>query len=73
MTTGLAPENAPKTIVILEEQLAIAEQLQAIEESAGCWRNEHHPDMATGANIDAWLLDLRKSWPPNNQQGTNDQ
>ena len=47
---------------ILEEQLAIAEQLQAIEESAGCWRDEHHPDMASGGDIDRWLATLRGNW-----------
>ena len=47
---------------ILEEQLAIAEQLQAIEESAGCWRDERHPDMASGGDIDRWLANLRGNW-----------
>jgi hypothetical protein len=47
---------------ILEEYLALEEQMNALAETAGCWRDEHHPDMATGADIDNWLKDLRGSW-----------
>jgi hypothetical protein len=47
---------------ILEERLAIEEQLQAFDESAGCWSNERHPDMATGEDIDDWLATLRGRW-----------
>jgi len=45
----------------IEEQLAILEQAAAIEESAGAWRDEDYPDMATGENIDHWLAGLRGS------------
>ncbi len=47
---------------ILEEYLALEEQLTALDETAGCWSDERHPEMATGADIDRWLVDLRGSW-----------
>jgi len=47
---------------ILEERLAIEEQLQALDESAGCWSDEQHPDMITDEDIDAWLARLRGGW-----------
>ncbi len=34
------------------EQVALAEQQAAIEETAGAWRDENHPDMQTGEDID---------------------
>ncbi len=45
----------------VEEQLAILEQAIAIEESAGAWRDEDYPDMATDEDIDRWLAELRGS------------
>jgi hypothetical protein len=47
---------------ILEEYLALEEQISALDETAGCWRDEHHPDMTTDADIDNWLVNLRGSW-----------
>jgi hypothetical protein len=47
---------------ILEEYLAIEEQLDALDETAGCWSDEHHPDMVTDQDIDSWLADLRSNW-----------
>lgn len=46
----------------LEEKLALAEQAQALEEAAGIWTDEHHPEMATGEDIDRWLAELRGNW-----------
>jgi len=47
---------------ILEEHLALEEQLNVLDETAGCWRDENHPEMATTADIDNWLVNLRTSW-----------
>jgi hypothetical protein len=47
---------------ILEERLAIEEQLQALEESAGSWSDERHPNMASSEDIDTWLANLRQNW-----------
>jgi hypothetical protein len=51
---------------MLEEHLAIEEQSQALDESAGCWNDQRHPDMATGEDIDAWLVTLRGRWQRQN-------
>jgi len=46
----------------VEEKLALEEQAVAIEEAAGCWRDEDHPEMRTEEEIDRWLATLRRSW-----------
>jgi len=46
----------------VEERLALEDQLQAIEESAGCWRDEDHPKLMSDEDIDSWLDLLRGSW-----------
>ena len=48
----------------LVERLALTEQALALEESAGAWSDENHPEMQDGAAIDRWLANLRQSWPP---------
>jgi hypothetical protein len=34
----------------------------ALEESAGAWTEQSHPEMQDGAAIDRWLTRLRQSW-----------
>lgn len=46
----------------LAERLALAEQVLALEESAGAWSDEGHPEMADDQAIDRWLAGLRASW-----------
>jgi metal-responsive CopG/Arc/MetJ family transcriptional regulator len=46
----------------LEERLALEEQVTALEETAGAWSDQHHPEMRTDEDIDRWLADLRSSW-----------
>jgi len=46
----------------LAERLALAEQMLALEESAGVWSDEGHPEMADDEAIDRWLAGLRASW-----------
>jgi hypothetical protein len=46
----------------LAERLALTEQQLALEESAGAWSNERHPEMQDDAAIDRWLIELRQSW-----------
>jgi hypothetical protein len=50
------------TAEAIEERLAIAEQLAALEETAGAWSDERHPDMRSEADIDQWLTSLRPAW-----------
>jgi len=47
----------------IESQLAIEEQMAAVEETAGAWTEEKHPELKTEEDIDAWLQNLRQSWP----------
>ena len=47
----------------IESQLAIEEQIAVVEETAGAWKEEKHPEMKTEEDIDAWLQNLRQSWP----------
>lgn len=35
------------------------EQLEAIDNAAGAWKDEHHSDMKTDEDIDRWLKNLR--------------
>lgn len=46
----------------LAERLALADQLLALEESAGAWSDEGHPEMVDDEAIDRWLAGLRVSW-----------
>lgn len=46
----------------VEEKLALQEQLAAVEEAAGGWSDEDHPELRTEADIDRWLTELRWSW-----------
>jgi hypothetical protein len=46
----------------VEERLALEDQLQAIEESAGCWTDEDHPELMSDEDIDSWIDLLRGSW-----------
>jgi hypothetical protein len=43
----------------VEERLALEEQVAALEESAGAWSDQNHPEMRTDEDIDRWLADLR--------------
>ena len=46
----------------VSKQIAIVKQTQGIEESAGIWTDEHHPDMQDDKAIDQWLEDTRQDW-----------
>lgn len=46
----------------LEERLALEEQTLALDEAAGAWSDENHPDMLDDAAIDRWLAEVRSSW-----------
>ena len=46
----------------LEERLALEEQIVALEETAGAWSEQNHPEMRTDEDIDRWLGKLRRSW-----------
>lgn len=59
----VAPRRRGRFIAeAIEERLALEEQLAALDETAGAWSDENHPDMLTEEQIDDWLDNLRRSW-----------
>ncbi len=46
----------------IEEHLSLVEQVAALEETAGAWSLEHHPDMGDDEGINEWLKESRQSW-----------
>ncbi len=59
----VAPRERSAFIVqAVEEKLALQEQLAAIEETAGSWKDKDHPEMQTDEGIDRWLAELSSSW-----------
>jgi len=46
----------------IEERLALVEQLAVLDETAGTWTDERHPEMRTDEDIDRWIENLRASW-----------
>jgi len=45
---------------ILERELRRRKRKAAIQDSAGAWKDEDHPDMLTGEDIDRWIEEQRK-------------
>jgi hypothetical protein len=46
----------------VQEQLAILEQAQAVDEAAGIWQDDDYPELGNDRNIDQWLAQLRQDW-----------
>ena len=53
----------------LSERLILEEQRLALEESAGAWADESHPELRDDEAIDRWLADLRRTWVTPQQPG----
>ena len=45
---------------ILARELRRRQRKAAIAASAGAWKDEDHPDMLTGEDIDRWIEEQRK-------------
>jgi metal-responsive CopG/Arc/MetJ family transcriptional regulator len=59
----VAPRQRSAFIVeAVDEKLALQEQLAAIEEAAGSWQNEDHPEIQTEQATDHWLTESRRAW-----------
>lgn len=60
-----------EVIVAATEELVRKMRLLAVlEETAGAWTDENHPDLATPEDVDAWLRDVRVRWrtsPPDGE------
>ncbi len=61
---SIVPQRARSRFIAeaIEERVAIAEQRAAIEEAAGIWKDENHPEMLTDKDIDLWIRELRSTW-----------
>lgn len=44
---------------VLTRELRRKRLLQALEESAGAWSDEDHPELATAEDIDRWIAEGR--------------
>ena len=49
-------------IQAIEEQLALAEQVSALDEAVGLWNDELHPELQTPDDVNQWVKSLRSSW-----------
>jgi metal-responsive CopG/Arc/MetJ family transcriptional regulator len=47
-------------VELLERELQRREQLEAIDASAGIWREQDHPELAEG--IENWVRNMRAEW-----------
>lgn len=45
---------------VLARELRRRKLREAIEKSYGAWKDEDHPDMLTGADIDRWIEEQRR-------------
>ena len=45
---------------VLARELRRRKLKAALKASAGAWKDEDHPDMLTGADIDRWIEEQRK-------------
>ena len=45
---------------VLARELRRRKLREAIEKSFGAWKDEDHPDMMTGADIDRWIEEQRR-------------
>lgn len=63
MDEFVPPEERNSFIVeMLKEQLDLLDQVRVLDETAGAWKEENHPDMRTPEDIDRWLANLRSNW-----------
>jgi hypothetical protein len=45
-------------VELLEREIRRREQLKAVAEAAGCWKDESHPELAHGS--EAWIREMRQ-------------
>jgi hypothetical protein len=58
------PVRQRSTFIVeaIKEQLDLVEQMAVLEETAGAWSDDNHPDMRTPEDIDRWVAELRSTW-----------
>jgi metal-responsive CopG/Arc/MetJ family transcriptional regulator len=55
--TGGQKHRTHFIVEVLETELQRREQVAALEEAAGCWKDENHPELANGS--EAFIRELR--------------
>ena len=59
-----------EVIVAATEELVRKMRLLAVlEETAGAWTDENHPDLATPGDVETWLRDVRARWRTSPPEG----
>lgn len=59
-------------VAATEELLRKMRLLAVLEETAGAWTDENHPDLAAPEDVDTWLRDVRARWRTSNSEGEDD-
>jgi hypothetical protein len=49
---------------LLERELWRMRFAKALEESAGAWKAEDHPDLKTAEDVEAYVRRIRETWMP---------
>jgi hypothetical protein len=57
-----ARQRSSFIVEAIKEYLDLAEDLAVLEETAGAWKEENHPDLRTPEDIDRWVYQLRSTW-----------
>ena len=71
---ALVPARKRSQVIVMAttEYVRKLKLLSAIKETAGAWDQAIHPELATPADIDRWIRDVRGSWrqePAEGQEG----
>ncbi len=46
----------------MDEQQILDAQVIAVDEAAGIWSDDNHPEMRTPEDVNEWIKELRSSW-----------
>lgn len=61
---ALVPSGKRSEVIVeaTADFLARMKVLSALQESAGAWEDEAHPELSTSEDVNRWLEQLRASW-----------
>lgn len=46
----------------IEARLALDEQVAVLDETAGTWTDENHPELLDGEAVEQWVSNMRNHW-----------
>ena len=66
----LVPSRKRNQFIVdaIDKEVRRLRLLKAIEDAAGSWSVEDHPDLVTPEDIDIYVRTMRESWMPQVQQ-----